>query len=769
MNSNNQDRYVSDDYDNQIKELSFKEIFFILQKNQVLIFSIAISFILFTILATFMQKPVYQSSATIMIENSSTSSDIFEMNIASEKNYLENEIEILKSRTVSVNTIKQLLNSNHKNNLFLFKTRPYYHEFRLFGFLMDNEREFELPNQISDSLLHAFTKVLRKSLNVRNQKNTDMLDISIQSVDAKEAAILVDALISSYMQIDLEWENGEMSHLKKFLVEQIDKKEFELEDSEKKLKIFQEKEKIFGVAENSKILLNNLMKAETQLYESIAESNILSERERYIEGLLTDEEKKLTQSVTVTINERLFALKNEVAIKETELVSAISQQGEEHEIVSNLRDKLKKLKINLEKETRKLISNGVSVADPIKYRQALMDSMISVSALSATLNTKVKEFGKLVKQYESQLGVLPGKILEFTRLSRNLNIQTETYFLMRQKFEEARINEASQISKIRVIDQASLAPIKIKPNKRFNIILGIIFGLGIGLSIAFIIEFFDGSVKGIDEIEKRQLTILALIPSIESNIKKTKNKKNQKQLADSDKIGRRLITHEDPKSPISEAYRSLRTGLLYSGLNNEEKGRTVLISSPGPGEGKTTTIVNLAITFANLGKKTILVDTDLRKPVTHKVFNIDSKVGLSSYLSGNKKEQNSVIYNTEVDNLSIIPCGIIPPNPSEMLASSKMDSLIDNLKKEYDVILFDAPPLLAVTDAFVCMNYIDQFVLVVRAEHTQKAGLDRALEQIKQTQTPLQGVIMNDVSANNKYGGGYYNYYQYYYNSDEES
>lgn len=202
---------------------------------------------------------------------------------------------------------------------------------------------------------------------------------------------------------------------------------------------------------------------------------------------------------------------------------------------------------------------------------------------------------------------------------------------------------------------------------------------------------------------------------------------------------------------------------MFNRSKNDD-GSVILVSSPGPGEGKTTTIVNLAITYANLGKRTLLIDCDLRKPVTHKIFSIDKDPGLTRYLSGNENELNSIIVNSEVNNLDVITCGVVPPNPSEILASSRMDEAITSLKKKYEIILIDSPPLLAVTDSFVLTKFADQFILVVRSGKTEKGGLDRSLDQMKQVNVNLSGVVVNDVDESNSYGKGYYyNYYQYYY------
>ena len=191
--------------------------------------------------------------------------------------------------------------------------------------------------------------------------------------------------------------------------------------------------------------------------------------------------------------------------------------------------------------------------------------------------------------------------------------------------------------------------------------------------------------------------------------------------------------------------------------------RTILNSSPGPGEGKTTTVMNLAITYANLGKRTLLIDSDLRKPVIHSIFGLEKDKGLTSYLSGITDQVTDLIQDTEIENLQVMVSGIIPPNRSELLSLPKMDRLVTDLKSQYDVILFDTPPLLAVTDAYILTKFIQQFILVVRSGMTETDGLNRCLTQMKQQGTQLTGVVMNAVDEHNTYGSGYYyNYYQEY-------
>ena len=205
---------------------------------------------------------------------------------------------------------------------------------------------------------------------------------------------------------------------------------------------------------------------------------------------------------------------------------------------------------------------------------------------------------------------------------------------------------------------------------------------------------------------------------------------------------------------------------MYTG--NKDNCNIILVSSPGPGEGKTTTIANLAITYANLGKKTLLVDSDLRKPVLHDVFKIDKSPGLTSYLSGASNIED-ILSKSNIENLDIIPSGVIPPNPSELLDSDLMKKFINTVKTNYDVILFDSPPLIAVTDSYVILKYVNQFILVVRSGVSERGGLERVLKTLKQTSLPLSGVVLNAMTEEHSYGAGYYyNYYQYYYGDSDK-
>ncbi|GAA0606302.1 CpsD/CapB family tyrosine-protein kinase [Virgibacillus siamensis] len=216
---------------------------------------------------------------------------------------------------------------------------------------------------------------------------------------------------------------------------------------------------------------------------------------------------------------------------------------------------------------------------------------------------------------------------------------------------------------------------------------------------------------------------------------------------------RHLITKLNPKSPVSEQFRTVRTNIQYASVDSELK--TILVTSSGPEEGKSSSAANLAVVYAQQGKKVLLVDADMRKPTVHYTFRLDNLTGLSNLLVGDSSIQQAV-NETDVENLDVISCGPIPPNPSELLGSKKMEQMINEASMTYDIILFDTPPVLAVTDAQILANLSDGSLLVVRSKQTEYETAQKALEVLQSAQAKLLGSILNDVEKKKN------NYYYYY-------
>jgi capsular exopolysaccharide synthesis family protein len=289
-----------------------------------------------------------------------------------------------------------------------------------------------------------------------------------------------------------------------------------------------------------------------------------------------------------------------------------------------------------------------------------------------------------------------------------------------------------------------------------------LIGLGLGLGIVFVREYFDNTVKTVEEVENLGFNLLGTIPIIEEEAAGKKSRKKWESMEEEgQQIESRLVTHFDPKSPISESYRTLRTNLAFTRVDNPMK--TILITSAGPKEGKSTTVSNLAITLAQLGSKVVLVDSDLRRPVVHAIFGMEKEDGLTDHILGNVSYEQS-LKKSLLDNLSIVTSGTLPPNPSELLGSKAMEEFIDRLKKDFDIVLFDSPPVIAVTDAAILCSKVDGAFLVISSGTTNRDAINRAKRLLENVQTQVLGAVLNGVDISGAYGSSnYYYYYHYYY------
>jgi len=294
-----------------------------------------------------------------------------------------------------------------------------------------------------------------------------------------------------------------------------------------------------------------------------------------------------------------------------------------------------------------------------------------------------------------------------------------------------------------VIEEAAVPTTPVGPQWMMQVLLAAAIGGILAVGAAFLIEYLDDTIKTPDDVEKAMhLTTLVGISRIPG-----------------EKPADKLITIKHPKSPISEAYRVLRTNLQFSSLDHPL--RTLVVTSPNPVEGKSTTVANLGVVMAQSGKRVVLVDADLRRPVQHRIFQLDNERGLTDALLSEEPVLDGHLQSTDVENLQVLTTGPLPPNPSELLGSQRMARLIERLKDQADVILFDSPPSLAVTDASVLGTQADGVVLVADAGRTRRSMAGESVERFQQVGANVLGVVLNRLKAGR--GGYYYYYYHYYY------
>jgi capsular exopolysaccharide synthesis family protein len=288
-----------------------------------------------------------------------------------------------------------------------------------------------------------------------------------------------------------------------------------------------------------------------------------------------------------------------------------------------------------------------------------------------------------------------------------------------------------------VIEPAQLPTVPIGPDMKLNILLAAAVGLGLALATAFLLEYIDDTVKSTDELsESLGLMILGSISKIKGKDYKDK-----------------LIAPKDPFSPTAEAFRRVRSNIQYMAVDQPIK--SILITSPEASAGKSTIAANLAVAMAQANRTTIIVDTDLRRPVIHKFFNISNSEGLTDLLSSPALEINGELRETGIDNLRVITSGPLPPNPSELLGSQKMVHLLQRLEEMADVVIFDSPPTLVVTDASALANQVDGVILVTQAGHTRRGAAHQAIKGLLQVRAKILGGVLNGV-FNKGLGDSYY-------------
>jgi succinoglycan biosynthesis transport protein ExoP len=280
-----------------------------------------------------------------------------------------------------------------------------------------------------------------------------------------------------------------------------------------------------------------------------------------------------------------------------------------------------------------------------------------------------------------------------------------------------------------------------------------VVGLFVGVGLAFFFEYLDNTIKTPEDLEQwARLPSFGMVPETSTNGGRGRLGKGVSYPVE-------LITYGHPKSMLSEAYRSIRTSILLS--SPEKPPKMIAVTSPNPGEGKTTTVTNTAIALSQTGAQVLIIDADMRKPRVHKIFNHENGTGLSTFLSGHG-DLESIIKKSEVPNLFYIPVGPIPPNPSELLGSNLFKKMLETLEARFDHILVDSPPVLGFADAIVLSSSVNGVILTVLGGKTPRWALQRAKEALQQTNTKILGVVINRVDIRRSDYGYYYHYHSYY-------
>ncbi|HDH96183.1 MAG TPA: polysaccharide biosynthesis tyrosine autokinase, partial [Proteobacteria bacterium] len=429
----------------------------------------------------------------------------------------------------------------------------------------------------------------------------------------------------------------------------------------------------------------------------------------------------------VVDNDLIQKLKAQLIDVEAELAQISQRYKPEHPQRKRVEARLKALRDRLSEEINKILRSF-----ELEYKVALERERSIQSALD---------------EIEEQALSLGRKLIEFEQLKNEVDSLRQVFAALKTRAREAEVSGNIAANNITIIDAADVPLNPVRPRKRLNVALAILVGLVGGVGLAFLQEYLDNTVKVQEDVETLVgLPFLGAVPSY-------------REEAEAGEEASMLFALGHPRSSFAESCRVVRTNLIFALANRER--RRVLVTSPGPQEGKTTIAANLAVILAQGGSRVLLVDSDLRRPLIGELFGFgrDTK-GLTDLILG-RVSVDEAIKSTEVEGLFVVPSGPIPPNPSELLGSPRFRELVELFSERFDWAIFDSPPVVAVADSVVLSSLVDGVVLVVKSAKTTRDLLKRAYKQLSDVNAPLLGTVLNDYDVRTE-GYRYYYYYRYY-------
>lgn len=426
-------------------------------------------------------------------------------------------------------------------------------------------------------------------------------------------------------------------------------------------------------------------------------------------------------------------------IRDTQLVQ-VAIEGVSPELVAAVADTLPQVFI--------MEISGIQTQRFAESKKSLEQQLNTLSNEVNLRQIAIDELGNsLTAEEEVRLGELRNELTQYKN----------SYANVLRSYEELRLTEVQSVDSIVIVEKAEVPSAPIRPRTLLNVLLAIIIGGMLALGVIFLIEYLDDRVKTPQDLYKVINTpILGAIAQLPSTGLRKKDEHSLRQES--------LITANQPRHPITEAYRSLRTSLQFSSV--DDAMRSLLVTSATPGEGKTTTAANLAVVLAQSGRSVILIDADIRKPQQHKIFHLPKSPGLTDAMVTTNSPLAFFLHDTEVPNLRVMTSGKEAPNPAELLGSKRMKQVIESLNGEADVLIFDAPPLLAVTDAQVLASQVQGVLLVVNTEKTPRAVVARAAEALMRGNGRLFGAVLNRLARSPRSYYYYYDSYSYYYEEE---
>jgi capsular exopolysaccharide synthesis family protein len=698
----------------------------ILRRHLWLIFTFVMAVVTIVSVATFRMKPVYVANAKIEIDRESsnilpfqaTDSYAYEMDL---DNYIGTQSRILTSETLALETIR---NTGLAGN-------PEFAG----GSSSDAIATGTLKNQQPPSEIAAFLGGLK----VQRIPGTTLMEVSFESRDPELAAQILNAHLENYISQNYRSHYETAEGATKWLQSELDELSVRVRRSEDARIQYERNNQIWTVDDKNSIATQRLADLNKQMTDAQSDSLKKQALYEFAKSGNLDAVPQLRDNAVLQDMQRRRA---DISVL---YADAVNQYGPNFPKVQRLQAQMKEMDEQMMRE-----SKGIVIQLENDYREAKQHEEL---------------VGRALDEQKAEVNVMSEKMVQYNILKREAEANKTLYDSLQTKLKEAQISTGLKSSNIRIVDPAMIPSTPARPAKTKNIAMALLIGLVGGIGLALLREYLDNTVKTPDDVENlARLPSLAVVPSFGAELSSVKPSGWFKTISSNGHEKRiELVAQHLPKSQMSEAFRALRTALLLS--QPDHPPQVILVSSALPREGKTTVAANLAVTLAQLGDKTVLVDADLRKPGVGRLLNLGAEkhAGLSSYLAGVSTLDIVTMPHPAIPNLAAIPTGPLPPNPADLLSSHKLTDAIAELRKKFKFVVIDSPPILAATDGVILSVQADGVLLVVRSGETPKEALIRTHDLLVSVKCLMLGVVLNAVDSNAPHYHYSYRYYPYTY------
>ncbi len=737
------------------QEINLREYWEKIRRRKGTILSVTLAVFVLGAFWTFIQKPVYTAKSTLLIEkepNILSFDQVLQIE-SGRDDYYQTQFKLLSSRGLADSVIDRL--KLYENPEFVGKPGK-------------RKKPIDPTDYVfREGLVGGFLARLK----VTPVRLTRLVEVSFSARDPKLAADCVNELAAAFIDLNINIKYAATEQATTFLSEQIKGLQSEIEQKGKQLQGFEAEANIIALSDNETTVIDRL----SQLNKALTESQIdRSNKEATWNGLKNVSPDYVPEAI---VNPLIQRLREDYVRLKREYQKMEERFQPDYPELQRTKVEMESARRSLADETQNLVKGAYSDFQTALNRERSLEAVFNEQKGEAfKMNSSAVLYNGLKVEIQNKK----------TLLDSLLRRESETGV-------EARL-KGLRTSNVRVVDRARVPVRPSSPNKKRNLILALILGLGGGVGLALLFDFLDNSVKTSEDVERYAgLPTLGVVPkfSLEGANKaysygrRLKGRKEPPQLeagagtaalagagaaapfvaavekAETPRVIE-LVPHFFPNSRLAESYRSIRTALLLSSADRPVK--SIAVTSALPGEGKTVSAANLAITLAQSGKTVLVVDADLRRPRQHRLFKVKNTFGLTTYLTDSVSIKD-VVKSTDIPNLYLINAGPIPPNPAELLGSEKMTRFIKMMTDECDFMLFDLPPMLEISDALVLGAKVDGVVLVVWGDKTSREALKKSREKLDMLKVRTLGVIINNVTL--PHHGAYYykDYYQSYHRS----